>query len=126
MTMKLIAQKTALFGKTPTELKQIATELGLPAFAAKQISEWLYKKQAASIDEMTNISKQNREKLAENYEVGGRIAHSNVQTSADGTKNIFFLPATSVLLKLLTFLTTIGLRSVFRRKWVAKWVVYSV
>ncbi len=44
MTMKLAAQKTALFGKTPTELKQIATELGLPAFAAKQISEWLYKK----------------------------------------------------------------------------------
>lgn len=89
MTMKLIAQKTALFGKTPTELKQIATELGLPAFAAKQISEWLYKKQAASIDEMTNISKQNREKLAENYEVG-RIAHSNVQTSADGTKKYLF------------------------------------
>lgn len=89
MTMKLAAQKTALFGKTPTELKQIATELGLPAFAEKQISEWLYKKQAASIDEMTNISKQNREKLAENYEVG-RIAHSNVQTSADGTKKYLF------------------------------------
>ena len=89
MTMKLAAQKTALFGKTPTELKQIATELGLPAFAAKQISEWLYKKQAVSIDEMTNISKQNREKLAESYEVG-RIAHSNVQTSADGTKKYLF------------------------------------
>jgi len=89
MTMKLAAQKTALFGKTHTELKQIADELGLPAFAAKQISEWLYKKQAASIDEMTNISKQNREKLAENYEVS-RIAHSNVQTSADGTKKYLF------------------------------------
>lgn len=89
MTMKLAAQKTALFGKTPNELNQITTELGLPAFAAKQISEWLYKKQAASIDEMTNISKQNREKLAESYEVG-RIAHSNVQTSADGTKKYLF------------------------------------
>lgn len=89
MNMKLAAQKTTLFGKTPTELKQITTELGFPAFAAKQISEWLYKKQAASIDEMTNISKQNREKLAENYEVG-RIAHSNVQTSADGTKKYLF------------------------------------
>lgn len=89
MNMKLAIQKTALFGKTPTELKQIAAELGLPAFAAKQISEWLYKKQAVSIDEMTNISKQNREKLAESYEVG-RIAHSNVQTSADGTKKYLF------------------------------------
>ena len=89
MTMKLAVQKTTLFGKTPSELKQIAVELGLPAFAAKQISEWLYKKQAISIDEMTNISKQNREKLAESYEVG-RIAHSNVQTSADGTKKYLF------------------------------------
>jgi len=87
--MKLAAQKTALFGKTPTELKQITAELGLPAFAAKQISEWLYKKQAASIEEMTNISKQNREKLAESYELG-RIAHSKVQTSADGTKKYLF------------------------------------
>jgi len=87
--MKLAVQKTTLFGKTPSELKQIAVELGLPAFAAKQISEWLYKKQAISIDEMTNISKQNREKLAESYEVG-RIAHSNVQTSADGTKKYLF------------------------------------
>ena len=89
MTMKLAVQKTALFGKTPSELKQIATELGLPAFAAKQISEWLYKKQATSIDEMTNISKQNREKLAESYEVG-RIAHVNVQSAADGTKKYLF------------------------------------
>lgn len=89
MTIKLATQKTALFGKTPIELKQITLELGLPGFAAQQISEWLYKKQAVSIEEMTNISKQNREKLAEKFEVG-RIAYSNVQTSADGTKKYLF------------------------------------
>jgi len=81
--------KQALFGKTPNELKLICTELGMPAFTARQISEWLYKQQVVSIDEMTNISKQNREKLAENYEIG-RVMHSNVQTSLDGTKKYLF------------------------------------
>ncbi|HOI31420.1 MAG: 23S rRNA (adenine(2503)-C(2))-methyltransferase RlmN [Bacteroidales bacterium] len=81
--------KKALFGKTPNELKLICSELGLPAFTARQMSDWLYKLQVTSIEEMTNISKQNREKLAENYEVG-RVMHSNVQTSLDGTKKYLF------------------------------------
>lgn len=89
MEINTLHPKQALFGKTPNELKAICSEMGLPAFTARQISEWLYKQQVASIEEMTNISKQNREKLAENYEVG-RVMHSNVQTSLDGTKKYLF------------------------------------
>lgn len=81
--------KQALFGKTPNELKLICSELGLPAFTARQIGEWLYKQQVDSFDEMTNISKKNRDKLAEKFEVG-RVRHSNVQTSLDGTKKYLF------------------------------------
>ena len=62
--------KKVLFGLTLTELKATVTELGLPAFTAKQITDWLYKKNVTSIKDMTNLSKKARELLAENYEVG--------------------------------------------------------
>jgi 23S rRNA (adenine2503-C2)-methyltransferase len=81
--------KTRLLGKTPDELKQIALEAGLPGFAGKQMAQWLYQKRVRSIDEMTNLSKQGREALSQNYEVG-MIAPVDVQTSADGTRKYLF------------------------------------
>jgi len=81
--------KISLVGKTLEELKTIVSELGMPAFTAKQISEWLYKKRAFSIDEMTNISVKNRELLSEKYEIGRNLP---VQTasSTDGTIKYLF------------------------------------
>ena len=81
--------KIKLLGKTPEELKQIALEAGLPAFAGKQMAQWLYQKRVKSIDEMTNLSKQGREALAQRYEVG-IMAPVDVQTSKDGTKKYLF------------------------------------
>lgn len=81
--------KTPLLGKTIDELKTIVGELGMPAFTAKQITEWLYKKRAFSIDDMTNISAKNRQILAENYEVG-RVLPSQEMESVDGTKKYLF------------------------------------
>ena len=45
---------------TPAELKSVVGALGMPAFTARQLAQWLYEKQVSSVDEMTNISKQNR------------------------------------------------------------------
>lgn len=81
--------KEALFGKTLRELQEVVKITGLPGYSAKQIAEWLYKKGVSSIDEMTNISLANREKLNEKYTVG-RIAHTKVQESVDGTKKYLF------------------------------------
>ena len=81
--------KTALVGKTIDELKTIVLELGMPGFTAKQISEWLYKKRAFTLDEMTNISAKNRELLNEKYEVG-RTLPAQVAESTDGTKKYLF------------------------------------
>ncbi len=78
-----------LFGKTLTELKSICSELELPKFTAKQITEWLYKKEISSIDEMTNISKKNRKLLSENYQLG-LTAPTKVDESIDGTKKYLF------------------------------------
>lgn len=81
--------KERLFGKTLTELQNLVTELGLPKFAAKQIADWLYKKQVSSIDEMTNLSKKARDLLNEKYEYG-LIGYTKVQESTDGTKKYLF------------------------------------
>jgi 23S rRNA (adenine2503-C2)-methyltransferase len=81
--------KTALFGKTLTELTELALELGLPKFAGKQLADWLYCKHVSSIDEMSNLSKKARALLDDQFRIG---VHDpvKVQTSRDGTKKYLF------------------------------------
>jgi 23S rRNA (adenine2503-C2)-methyltransferase len=79
----------ALFGKTLEELKIIASENGMPGFTAKQMAQWLYAKGVNEINEMTNLSKDARIRLKEKYEIG-RVAHSKVQASVDGTKKYLY------------------------------------
>ena len=81
--------KQRLLGMTPAQLKEAVTALGMPAFTARQLAEWVYVKRASTIDEMTNISKQNRQRLAESYEVGIRQPIDN-QHSKDGTIKYLF------------------------------------
>lgn len=81
--------KEPLFGKTLSDLQELATTVGLPKFTAKQLTDWLYKKEVSSIDEMTNISKKGRALLSETYTVG---LHPPVkeQVSVDGTKKYLY------------------------------------
>lgn len=81
--------KTPLLGKTLNELKAIASELGMPAFTGKQLSEWIYKIKVWEIDEMTNISVSNRAKLNELYVVG-KTKPELQQESVDGTVKYLF------------------------------------
>jgi len=81
--------KEKLFGKTLKELQDVAGNIGVPKFTAKQMADWLYKKEISSVDEMTNLSKKARELLNENYEFG-LTQPSKVQESADGTKKYLF------------------------------------
>lgn len=81
--------KEKLLGKTPEELKEVAVGLGLPAFASRQVAQWLYSKKARSIDAMTNISRNGRERLAAAFDLGA-VPPSACQASADGTKKYLF------------------------------------
>jgi len=81
--------KERLFGKTLAELQALVKELGLPKFTAKQIADWLYKKQITSIDEMTNLSLKARDLLNERFEFG-LTPYTKVQASVDGTKKYLF------------------------------------
>ena len=82
-------QKPPLFGLTLSQLTDLVLAEGLPKFAAKQIADWLYKKDVESIDQMTNLSLDARAKLREKYRIG-LVKPTKVAASADGTKKYLF------------------------------------
>lgn len=81
--------KNWLIGKSLNVLVEIVKSLELPTYTAKQIADWIYKKRAISIDEMSNLSKITRERLKSNYLVGGS-SPIDVSVSNDGTKKYLF------------------------------------
>jgi len=78
-----------LFGKTLEELKALSLDLGLPSFTGRQLCEWLYKKEATSMDQMTNLSKRARALLSQHHDLGLRSPEDE-QESVDGTKKYLF------------------------------------
>ena len=81
---RMEAKKGKLLGMTLDTLKEAVKEAGMPAFTAKQIADWVYKKRVRTIDEMSNISIKNREKLAQMFEIG-YSAPADAARSIDGT-----------------------------------------
>ncbi|MDO4691583.1 MAG: 23S rRNA (adenine(2503)-C(2))-methyltransferase RlmN [Porphyromonadaceae bacterium] len=90
--------KQTLLGMSLEELTSALTALGMPRFSGKQVADWLYKKRATTIEEMTNISKANRELMAEHFVVG-RSAPVTSQLSVDGTRKYLFRVATGGLVE---------------------------
>ena len=72
------------------EMKAFMLSLGEKEFRAKQVYQWIHEKQISSFDEMTNISKDLKEKLKENsYLVS--LKKEEVQVSKiDGTRKYLF------------------------------------
>jgi len=66
------------------ELEELMMDLGEPSFRAKQVYEWLWKKFAGDINDMTNLSKSLREKLSEKFFIPKIKVHHS-QYSSDGT-----------------------------------------
>ena len=87
--MNSTMNKKNLLGMTLPELKQVAVSLGMPSFAGGQMAKWIYTQHVSSIDEMTNISKANREKLNERYQIGC-AKPIDAQHSKDGTIKYLF------------------------------------
>jgi len=82
-------QKEKLYGKTINELIAVTKRIGVPGFTAKQIADWLYKKEIYSVSEMTNLSKKTRELLDNDYEMGLSIPDRSSESS-DGTKKYLY------------------------------------
>ena len=82
-------EKKVLLGLSAAELKDVCRGMGMPAFTGGQVARWLYEKHVMSIDEMTNLSKQNRERLKAEYAVGAQ-GPVDCQRSVDGTVKYLF------------------------------------
>lgn len=79
-----------LLGLTQDELCGVATGLGLPAFVGRQMAGWLYAKHVASVEEMANLSKAARARLAAGGYVVGVREPAGCQRSVDGTVKYLF------------------------------------
>ncbi|MBQ2024822.1 MAG: 23S rRNA (adenine(2503)-C(2))-methyltransferase RlmN [Alistipes sp.] len=79
----------SLYGLTLSQLQQLCQELELPRYAAKQIAGWLYRRGATDIEQMSDLSKANRARLAQHYTVG-LSAPVKISTSTDGTKKYLY------------------------------------
>ena len=74
---------------TLAQLREAAAEAGLPAYAAGQMADWLYRKQVGAIADMTNIALAKRKLLETHYEVGA-VAPAESVHSIDGTVKYLF------------------------------------
>ena len=106
-------------GMSLYELKEVAKSLGMPAFTGGQMAKWLYTQHVKSIDEMTNISKTNRERLAAEYTIGC-MDPIDSQVSKDGTIKYLFPTATGILWRLCTYPITTAPHCAYRRRWDAR------
>src|SRR5262245_17802264 len=54
---------------TPEGLTERLAALGMPKFRTTQIHEWIFQKRATSFEQMTNLSKEDRARLAEKFDI---------------------------------------------------------
>jgi len=67
--MPTLPSKPTVYGETLQSLTALLKEHGHPAFRAKQIAGWLYKKRVRTWEEMTDLSRPLRAWLAETFEL---------------------------------------------------------
>ena len=76
--------KTNLLGLTKAEIKLLLNKINLPNFRASQIWNWIYRSGTIDFNEMTNISKDLRSLLSQNFNIW-RPKISSTHQSQDGT-----------------------------------------
>ena len=85
-----IGKRIPFLGMNLQELKEVANNVGLPSFAAKQMFGWIYQKHAHSISQMTNISQKARTTLEEQGYSIGLMPPVHAMRSVDGTVKYLF------------------------------------
>jgi 23S rRNA (adenine2503-C2)-methyltransferase len=78
-----------VFGMDRSGLAEVAAAVGEPAYRARQLYSWLYRKRARSFAEMTDLSKALRERLAASHTLAWP-ALAERQLSYDGTLKYLF------------------------------------
>jgi 23S rRNA (adenine2503-C2)-methyltransferase len=82
-------KKKSIYSLQLQELKDWLSENGEKPFRAEQIFEWLYKKRITSFEDMSNVGKGLRDKLASHFVIT-TLNTAIKQTSSDGTIKFLF------------------------------------
>lgn len=77
-------EKKSIRALSKEELQEVIVEMGEKKFRANQVYEWLWKKNAGSFEEMTNLSVTLRESLENDFYID-RITLDEEQVSSDKT-----------------------------------------
>ncbi|MBQ7464094.1 MAG: 23S rRNA (adenine(2503)-C(2))-methyltransferase RlmN [Lachnospiraceae bacterium] len=75
---------------TADELKKILAEYGEKPFHAGQVFSWLHDKRVSDFDEMSNISKSVRQRLAEDFGIYRLKTVEVLSSKKDGTKKFLY------------------------------------
>jgi 23S rRNA (adenine2503-C2)-methyltransferase len=103
VTSPILAQLEPLLGKSMDELRALVREMEEPAFRAEQLHQWIYVHCVRDFEQMTNLKKTFRDKLAARYQVGS-LQVAEKQVSQDGTtKYLFRLPDGKVVESVLMY-----------------------
>lgn len=82
--------KTDIKALTYEQLNTDLSEMSLPKFRAKQIFQWLHKYGCEGFNDMTNISKDLRERLSEKYFISSCAIEDKYVSRLDGTVKYLF------------------------------------
>ena len=83
-------EKTDIKSMNLEELKSYMESIGEKPFRAKQLYQWMHEKQAASFDEMTNLSKSLQEKLKKECHFVSLKQEAVQISKIDGTRKYLF------------------------------------
>lgn len=83
--MKVVAEKVHITGLTREALEELVLSLGEPKYRATQVFKAVHQRRLRSFDEITDLPKKFREKLAEVADVS-RLTVESRYISADGTR----------------------------------------
>ncbi len=72
---------------TPEELTERLVAMRMPKFRTTQIHEWIFQKRAANFEEMSNLSKLDRQLLAEKFDIFTSTIKRDL-TAPDGTRKL--------------------------------------
>jgi len=80
----MVSEKKDIRALSKQQLRDFFESIGDKAFRGNQVYEWLWSKGSHSFEDMTNISKETREHLQQNFVIN-HIKVDTLQKSSDGT-----------------------------------------
>lgn len=81
--------KPDIMDLSPGQLQQWLVQHGMAAYRGGQILRWIYGRQVDDFEQMTDLSKSDREKLKRHFEIG-RLVKLKEEVSRDGSRKYLF------------------------------------